>query len=239
MWIYDAGFYDRNDLSLETGDYDGLGNSTSGGANMTYALYRPDGTPHDPTDNVFYCARVIFPKTNSTTFRNQWRRVCAIGLNPIPEGMWVLKVTSGGDIGGTNQYSTAGQQAAASTRNPPKIYAINDMGIFTNEASGNATVWLAEVLPVHAGKQLELRFFDPGESAPPATMTVQTPSGATATELRLDSRQRNQRQLVRHHDGQRKRFIVQRTLDHPAHRLFPRTTRATRLPTATPGATGR
>lgn len=179
VWLYDAGFYDRNDLSLETGDYDGLGNSTSGGANMTYSLYRPDATPHDPTDNVFYCSRVITSEAQSTTFRNQWRRVCAIGLNPVPAGMWVLKVQSSGDIGGTNQYSLLVNSSGFAGA-PPKIYAINDMGIFTNEASGNATVWLAEVLPVHAGKKLELRFFDPGESAPPATMTVQTPSGATA-----------------------------------------------------------
>jgi hypothetical protein len=146
---------------------------------MTFTLYRSDNTPHDPTDNAVYCTRTIDSEASPATFKNQWRRICPQIANPA-QGMWVLKVESRGSNGGTNQYAlmvnTSGFNA-----DPPKIFAINDMGIFTNDDDGNATVWLAEVLPVHAGKKLELRFFDPGESAPPADMTIQTPSGATAT----------------------------------------------------------
>jgi hypothetical protein len=93
----------------------------------------------------------------------------------------VLKVTTTGAIGGTNQYSIlVNTGGIGSGANMPRVYGINDMSIFTNQVSGNAVVWLAEILPVHAGKKLELRFFDGGESAPPATMTVTNPAGATA-----------------------------------------------------------
>jgi hypothetical protein len=102
-------------------------------------------------------------------------------VNSPSLGTYVLKVTTSGSIGGTNQYSLLVDTNAITTGTPPKIFGINDMSVFTNEASGNATVWLAEVLPVHAGKKLELRFFDPGESAPPATMSVLNPSGAVAS----------------------------------------------------------
>jgi hypothetical protein len=54
------------------------------------------------------------------------------------------------------------------------------MSIFTTQLTGNAVVWLAEILPVHAGKKLQLNFFDGGESAPPATMTVKNAAGNTA-----------------------------------------------------------
>lgn len=179
VWLYDAGFYDRNDLNFETGDSE-LNQSSSGGPDMTFTLYRSDGTPHDPTDNPVHCTRNIDEEANPTTFENQWRRICAQVANPA-QGMWVLKVESNGNGGGTNQYALLVNTNNFNAGAPPKIFAINDMGIYTNDADGDATVWLAEVLPVHAGKKLELRFFDPGESAPPADMTVLTPGGATAT----------------------------------------------------------
>jgi hypothetical protein len=178
VWLYDAGFYDRNDLNLETGDSE-LGSSSPNGADMTYTLYRADATPHDPTDNTAVCTLSIASEFDPATYMNQWRRLCRAN-NPLV-GMWVLKVTSNGNDGGTNQYALLVNTNNFNIGPPAKIFAINDMGIFTNDVDGNATVWLAEVLPVHAGKKLELRFFDPGESAPPATMTVQNPSGATAT----------------------------------------------------------
>jgi hypothetical protein len=177
VWLYDAGFYARSNFA-ETGDSN-LGSSTSGGANMIFTLKRPDTTPHDPTDNSAHCTLTINAGANASTYRNLWARVCAQIANPA-QGMWVLQVQTSGNIGGTSHYSILTNTSGISTNSNPRVFAINDMGIFTNEASGNATVWLAEILPVHAGKKLVLQFFDPGESAPPATMTVQTPSGATA-----------------------------------------------------------
>jgi hypothetical protein len=53
------------------------------------------------------------------------------------------------------------------------------MSIFTNAPSGQATVYIAEVDPIHANKTLELRFFDPGEGSGNADMTVVPPPGVT------------------------------------------------------------
>jgi hypothetical protein len=177
VWLYDAGFYARSGFA-ETGDSN-LGGSTSGGANMVFTLKRPDATPHDPADNPVHCTLTVNSEASSSTYKNLWARVCSQIANPA-QGMWVLQVQTSGNIGGTSHYSIMTNTNGISAASNPRVYAINDMGIFTNEASGNATVWLAEILPIHAGKKLVLQFFDPGESAPPATMTVQTPSGATA-----------------------------------------------------------
>ena len=182
VWLYDIGFYDRNDFDVDTGDFDwNGGGSTAGGANTVVRLLRPDLTPYDNTDNPFACSRTVNSGASAATFQNQWRRVCASPAGPYT-GTWILQVSTTGAIGGTNQYSllvntsNIGPGAAM-----PRIYGINDMSIFTNQPTGTAVVWLAEILPVHAGKKLQLNFFDGGESAPPATMTVKNPAGATAS----------------------------------------------------------
>ncbi len=180
VWVYDLGFYDRNNFNLETGDTDNLSGTTAGGANTTMSLGRPDLTPYDPTDNPIQCTVTVNSGSSSGTYRNLWARLCPQVSNPA-NGLWVVKISTSGNIGGSNQYSLLANSDNISAASMPRIYGINDMSIFTNEASGNATVWLAEILPVHAGKKLVLRFFDPGESAPPATMTVLTPSGAVAS----------------------------------------------------------
>jgi hypothetical protein len=181
VWIYDAGFYARTDFNTDTGDtqWNG-GGSTTGGANTVFTLKRPDLTPYDPTDNVTACTMTVNSGASVATYRNMWAKICTPS-GPFG-GTWVLKVTTTGAIGGTNQYSilvNTGNIAAGSLM--PRVYGINDMSIFTNQPTGVATVWLAEILPVHAGKKLQLNFFDGGESAAPATMTVKNPAGAMAS----------------------------------------------------------
>jgi hypothetical protein len=179
VWVFDVGFYDRPDFDTETGDNE-LGGSTPGGANTTITLMRPDTTPYDHLDNPSHCSLTVNSGASSSTYRWEWQRICSQIANPA-SGTWIVKVETSGNVGGTNQYALLTNTSGISVSSMPRIYGINDMSIFTNEPDGNATVWLAEILPVHAGKKLALRFFDPGESAPPATMTVQTPSGATAS----------------------------------------------------------
>lgn len=180
VWLYDAGFYDRGDFDIDTGDNLYGSGSSGGGANTVYTLKRPDLTPYDPTDNVTACTLTVNSGASASTYQNMWAKMC----NPTGPfgGTWVLHVETTGNIGGTNQYAilvNTGNIAAGSLM--PRVYGINDMSIFTNQASGNATVWLAEILPVHAGKKLQLNFYDAGESNPPATMTVKNPAGAMAS----------------------------------------------------------
>ena len=49
------------------------------------------------------------------------------------------------------------------------LYGINDMSIHVNRAAGAPRPWLAEIIPEHAGKTLEVDIWDIGESD---TMTL-------------------------------------------------------------------
>jgi len=182
LYIYDAGFYDRNNFG-ETGDEENLADSSTGGTNMNFRLFQPDSTPLIPDDNSVpvVCAqgtnnRTVSSGSSSSTYKNRWYRMCRIA-SPT-EGLYILRTTNGGDnIGGSNSFSFL---AATNNVSPPaRIYAVNSMSIFTNAPSGRATVYIAEVDPVHANKTLQLRFFDPGEGSGNAYMTVVPPPGVT------------------------------------------------------------
>jgi hypothetical protein len=58
------------------------------------------------------------------------------------------------------------------------VFGINDISIFAN--ANDARLYLAEIDPAHAGKKLELSFFDPGEGSGNAFMTVEMPDGTPA-----------------------------------------------------------
>ena len=185
LWIYDGGFYDRASFA-EAGDEESLSNSATGGTNMTFTLFRPDDTPLNPSNNtvVATCSTggpnptTINSGSASGTHRNRWYRLCRVD-NP-PAGIFVLKVQNGGNIGGNNGYSIMASANNINATSFPRLFAIDDMSIFTNSATGSATVYLAEVDPVHANKTLELSFFDPGEGAGNATMEVIAPPGTGA-----------------------------------------------------------
>ena len=191
LWTYDGGFYDRNPAFDETGDEESLTNSNTGGTNMTFTLFRPDATPQIARDNSVQvaCANgtgnlTINSESQSGTHENRWARMCRMTGNPVPPGIYILRVANGGaNIGGNNSYAVmaAGQPFSGTVANNPRVYAIDSMSIFTNDDDGTATVYLAEIKPEHKGKSLELRFFDPGEGDGTTWMRVQNPSGNVAT----------------------------------------------------------
>ncbi len=185
IWLYDAGSYDRSGFA-EAGDEHNLSSSGSGGTDMTYTLYRWDDTPLNPSDNtvVATCStggpnpNTITSGSSSSTYKNTWFRLCRVA-SPTA-GIYVLRVANGSDIGGLNGYAVMASTNSISSTSFPRVYAIDDMGIFTNQPSGSATVYLAEVEAVHANKTLELSFFDPGEGSGNASMTVIPPTGTGA-----------------------------------------------------------
>lgn len=184
VFVYDGGFYDRSNFG-QTGDEDDLTNTNNGGTNMNFRLFEPDSTPLIPEDNnsSVSCSMgtnnlTINSESSSSTYRNRWARICRI--NNVTEGIYVLRVSNGGNnIGGSNSYSLLANSDNFDASDPVRVYSINEMSIFTNDSDGNATVYLAEVDPVHAGKTLELEFFDPGETAGNGTMTVIAPPGVS------------------------------------------------------------
>ncbi|MGH8872962.1 MAG: pilus assembly protein TadG-related protein [Acidimicrobiia bacterium] len=173
--IYDAGFYERGSFDFETGD---RAQNTGGGADTHFQMYMFDSTPLDPTDNtaITGCRFDISSGSSSSTYKNQWRNLCTIGGTVSP-GIYVVRIWTDGNDGGTNQYSARANTTSAANA---RVYGINDISIFTNQG-GTSTLNVAEVDEVHRGKTLELRFYDPGEDDEPAWMTVKNPSGNTAT----------------------------------------------------------
>jgi hypothetical protein len=190
VYVYDGGFYDRNNFA-ETGDEDDLSQSSSGGANMEFRIFEPDTSPQIPEDNTtpVTCGLgsndvEVDAEQSSGTYRNRWSRLCRIN-NPV-EGIYVLRVAnensgSGNNVGGSNSYSLMADSAnfGSGPSNLTRVYSLNEMSIFTNDDDGNATVYIAEVAPIHANKILELKFYDPGETDGNGTMTVIPPPGVS------------------------------------------------------------
>lgn len=87
----------------------------------------------------------------------------------------MLRVWTSGNSGGSNHYSLR----ATATGGTPKVYGINDISIFTNQPGATGNLYLAEIDEIHAGKRLQLRFYDAGEDSGNAFMAVKMPNGAT------------------------------------------------------------
>ncbi|MCI0542816.1 MAG: pilus assembly protein TadG-related protein [Actinobacteria bacterium] len=192
IYLYDGGFYDRSGFA-ETGDEESLTNSANGGTHTTFRVFQPDGTPLIARDNnvaatcsIGGSTLTIDSESNASSHENSWFRLCRLDASggTVPAGIYILRVTNGGSsIGGSNSYAVlaASSPTSGTPANNPRVYAIDTMSIFTNDVSGTATVYLAEITPEHAGKILELRFFDPGEGAGTTFMSVRQPGGALAT----------------------------------------------------------
>jgi hypothetical protein len=173
--IYDAGF----STGSLAGDTEGLGHSPDGGPDMVYQLHDVDTTPLNPYDNppLAGCRKEI--ASPAPVYRNRWATLCTV-VAPKP-GIYVLNVRhrAGSGGGGNNGYglNVIGQPAG-----PPsvRLYGINDISLFTNQPDATGNLTLAEVAPEHAGKVLQLSFFDPGEDDQDAHMTVLMPDGSTA-----------------------------------------------------------
>jgi len=188
VYVYDGGFYHRNSFG-ETGDSELGSSSPAGGVNMEFRMFEPDESPQIPENNLspVTCSQgsndvEVDSYQESATYRNQWRKLCRIN-NPS-EGIYVLRVANensggGNNIGGTNSYSLLADSQNFSSSALTRVYSLNEMGIFTNDDDGNATVYIAEVDAIHANKILELKFYDPGETAGNGTMTVVPPPGVT------------------------------------------------------------
>lgn len=168
--IFDAGFSNGS----HPGDAEPLSSSAGGGVDMIYQVYDVDTTPLNPYDNVPIagCRKEI--SSPAPVERNRWVDLCTI-LNPKP-GIYVVNVRSVGTGGGNNGYGLNVVSVPAGSPDP-RLYGINDISIFTNQPGATGNLTIAEISPEHAGKVLELSFFDPGEDDGDAFMTVLRPDG--------------------------------------------------------------
>ncbi len=173
--IYDARFNQRPSYpTVETADARFSPGNSNPGVRTSFQLHALDTTPNSPGDTAVLagCTWNLAPNSN-TYYQNQWRILCSLPAGS-PAGVYPLHVFSSGNGSGTNQYSVA---ASTGSGPQPRVYGINDMSIFSNNLTGPSNLYLAEIDPVHAGKTLELRFFDAGDASGLSYMRVRDPFG--------------------------------------------------------------
>jgi hypothetical protein len=217
--VFDGAFTrGGNDFSL-MGDQPRSG---SPGPTTIFMIFSPDPTPLVLTDGNEHLCTLTFPAQNSwwapygtpntsTNFNNirwdmippnviadQWDAFpCSIDRGP---GIYPVRVFTLNDgEQGLNRWS----MRSSSSGTQPRIYGLGDMAIYSNVDGtlGNTIFYLAEVEEVHAGKQLVIDLWDPGDASgnhsirivdpngnyPPCTWTSTNPSypGATESQCRV------------------------------------------------------
>ncbi len=176
--LFDAGFYQRPSITYETGDTAYLtGSEGNVISTIHYQLYDADTTPYDPTDNtpIAGCSLQLDPEQNPSTYQFRWAELC--GLSSPSPGIYVLRVWTTGPGGESNHFGVR----ALSSGPAAKVYGLNDISIFANVSAGATTLYMAEIEPAHAGKTLELSFFDAGDASGWASVQILQPNGSTAT----------------------------------------------------------
>lgn len=156
------------------------------GATMTttFTMRSPDATPFDDTDNpLTSCAGpgqsnprnyAPFEVDNDYTYfgASGWSSFCTIPTT-APAGKYVLSVRSlEGEAGSSasNNYSILASYGGAgatcdgrSDATCPRVYGRNWISVFASTTSSSSEFFLSEIGAEHAGKQMEITLFDPGE----------------------------------------------------------------------------
>lgn len=169
----------------------------SPGPTTVFILYSPDVTPLDTTDgNTVLCTVVYPPRTAlegyglatinaGTTFADvdaalpggladMWDSMCPGSLSGHGAGIYPLRVLTLDDgERGLNRWSLR----SSSSGTQPRIYGLGSMAIYSNVNAGLTEFYLAEVEQLHAGKDLVVSLWDPGDAAGNHTMTVLNPQG--------------------------------------------------------------
>jgi Putative Flp pilus-assembly TadE/G-like len=167
--------------------------SLMGGATTvttTYSLYGADNTPFDNTDNPLLFTRTV--SSGDTSYRNAWMSLYTI---PAPQaGEYFLRVSTKANEAnsfGSNGFgirARVGTLFTTCTTIPsdpgyssscPQVHGVDNMSIFANQTGSQASFYLAQIDPVHAGKTMEVKLFDPGEGA--STMELLDPNGNPAS----------------------------------------------------------
>lgn len=183
------------------GDHVLVGDNPQGGSvgpTTVFILYSPDITPLDTTDgNTVLCTVTYTPQTAmegyglpaispATTWAQvdaaypgglaaKWDRMCPTTSFDHGPGIYPLRVlTLDNGERGLNRFSLRASSGGAQ----PRIYGLGSMAIYSNVNAGLTTFYLAEVEELHAGKDLVISLWDPGDAAGNHTMTVLNPAGA-------------------------------------------------------------
>lgn len=187
------------------GDQILVGDNPQGGGpgpTTVFILYDADPTPLDTSDNTVLCRVEFGPRdslmpsaTATTTFAEYdaylqanpvndpkglinelddlWDPICSRNLTPGIYPLRVLVLDNGER--GLNRWSLKATGASA------RLFGLGDMSIYSNVngATGDTVFYLAEVDPIHAGKDLVISLWDPGDASGNHSMRVRPPGGGT------------------------------------------------------------
>ena len=165
--LFDAGFHARPQ-DEGTGDFALSGDA---GPTTNYTLHMVDTTPLDPTDNpaISGCSVVICPGHRAS--------------GPMGDPVLSERVDHPRHLRPSCRHLRARDGPATiirsgpTLRSQPRVFGINDMSIWSNDLVSSSTLYLAEIEDIHAGKKLELQFYDPGDADADSWMSVISPTG--------------------------------------------------------------
>jgi hypothetical protein len=192
LWIYDPGFCAG---ALATG----LGDTWIGSkvpVSSFYDLYDTQGTPYDLTDDTLW-------STSGNTFRQQngsdpslggsggsgiagcdayhlgWYQLGASNL--VGGKTYRLHTSTIDPSSPTDQLATNARNGwalfAKATGTAPKIYGIGAMEMYTPlPSSSSSEFYLAQIEAAHAGKTMEIRLFDAGDTNQDANIQILIPT---------------------------------------------------------------
>ena len=162
----------------------------SGATPLQVQIYDNDGVDLQIDFNtpLTGCELYVPPNADRATYMNTWVPVCT--FTPTRVGVYPIRIKSSNitrpngtvitDTGsGYNSFSLRVRNGSANATNT-RLYAIDDLSIWTNTPASDARFYLAEILPEHAGKRLLLDLYDPGDGND-GTYTMQVlapPSGS-------------------------------------------------------------
>jgi Flp pilus assembly protein TadG len=200
-WFSDAGdqvssfyeLYDTNNTLYDVGD-DGAAIASSSG--LFRGISASDSTMGGGTSGDDECLH----KTDSAygdgrDYHNQWY-LLASGLSGGANGrVYRLHTTSTDPANVTAQRTTDGENSfalyASAGGGTPRIYGIGAMQAFTPLSASGSTVtsefYLAQIDAVHAGKTVEIKLWDPGDTRPlTASLKILVPTSSGWASTLLD-----------------------------------------------------
>lgn len=146
-----------------------------GGAIATrFSLYRPDTTPLIPHDHLDGTSTPVCSSTPGSSATG-WDQLCSTIAAP-DAGIWLVHVETTSNNAGSNNFAIR----ATASPTAPRVYGINDMSIWSDDLVQGSELYIAEVTEEHAGKKLELAFYDAGDAFDASWYHVLQPNGATA-----------------------------------------------------------
>ena len=149
------------------------------GPTMYVALYAPDPTPLDVSDNTLLCSATIppqpqVPESDPYVFTSP--SPCFTVNNPS-SGTYIVQVRHV-DPGPVQERSGLNRYAIRSTPGT-NLFALGDFSIYNNASGSTTSFFLAEVPDFYATKTFVVELYDPGESSRDGTLQVVDPSGST------------------------------------------------------------